>query len=170
MLKRLVLVVAVVLCGAVLGGGWSLALEPEEMLSDPQLEERAREISKGLRCVVCQNQSIDDSDADIAADMRRLVRERLVEGDTDRQVLDRMVEYYGDYVLLTPRFSLENFFIWAAAPLALLVGLGWYFRRTGRFPGAPSEPVVSVAGASMEAGAKPLTPEEQARLNALLKD
>ena len=96
--------------GGFLGGslGPALALEPEERLGDPALEARAREISKGLRCVVCQNQSIDDSDAQIAGDMRKLVRERLLAGDSDAAVLDRMVAYYGEYVLLQPRFSVKK--------------------------------------------------------------
>ena len=83
----------------------ALAVEPSEMLSDPALELRAREISRELRCVVCQNESVDDSPAEVAHDIRRAVRERLVAGDTDRQVLDYMVGRYGDYVLLDPPFK-----------------------------------------------------------------
>ena len=99
----------------------ALAVEPSEMLKDPALEARAREIGQALRCVVCQNQSIDDSAAEVARDMRRAVRERLSAGDSDTQVFDFMVARYGDYVLLKPPFKLGTLFLWLGAPLVLLI-------------------------------------------------
>ncbi|MEO1986034.1 MAG: cytochrome c-type biogenesis protein [Martelella sp.] len=102
----------------------SHAVEPDEMLADPILETRAREISKDLRCVVCQNQDIDSSNAGVARDLRLLVRERLVAGDTDQQVLDYIQARYGDYVLLKPPFKPETYALWLT-PLALfLLGAG----------------------------------------------
>ena len=120
------------------------ALEPEERLPDPALEERAREISLGLRCVVCQNQSIDDSDASIARDMRRVVRERLVAGDDDRAVEDYLVARYGEYVLLAPRWSAATLLLWTA-PLLLLAGAFAFF-LTRRAP--PEAPPLSEAEAA----------------------
>ena len=102
----------------------ALAVGPGEILSDPVLEQRARDISAGLRCLVCQNQSIDDSDADLARDLRVLVRERLVAGDSDEQVRQYLVDRYGEYVLLNPRLNEHTILLWVAAPLLLLVGLG----------------------------------------------
>ena len=100
------------------------ALSPDEVLPDPVLEQRARDISAGLRCLVCQNQSIDDSDADLARDLRVLVRERLVEGDSDEAVRQFLVDRYGEYVLLNPRLNNHTVLLWIAAPGLLLVGLG----------------------------------------------
>lgn len=97
------------------------AVEPDEILSDPVLETRAREISKGLRCLVCQNESIDESHASLARDLRILVRDRLVAGDTDTQVVDFIVERYGEYVLLQPRVTGANWLLWGAGPLMLLI-------------------------------------------------
>ena len=102
----------------------ALAVGPGEILPDPALEQRARDISAGLRCLVCQNQSIDDSDADLARDLRVLVRERLVAGDSDEQVRQYLVDRYGEYVLLNPRLNEHTILLWVAAPLLLLVGLG----------------------------------------------
>jgi cytochrome c-type biogenesis protein CcmH len=102
----------------------ALAVGPGEILPDPVLEQRARDISAGLRCLVCQNQSIDDSDADLARDLRVLVRERLVAGDSDEQVRQYLVDRYGEYVLLNPRLNEHTILLWVAAPLLLLVGLG----------------------------------------------
>ncbi|MGE0501438.1 MAG: cytochrome c-type biogenesis protein [Rhizobiaceae bacterium] len=99
------------------------AVQPDEVLADPALEARARDISAKLRCMVCQNQSIDDSDADLAKDLRVLVRERLMAGDTDDEVIDFLVARYGEYVLLEPRFNLRNAALWAA-PMVLLLGGG----------------------------------------------
>ena len=110
----------------------ALAVNPTETLKDPTLEARAREISKGLRCLVCQNQSIDDSDATLARDLRILVRERLTAGDSDTQVVDYLVSRYGDFVLLKPPFKVGTFVLWlgpfAIFTLALFVGI-IFFRR-----------------------------------------
>ncbi len=99
-----------------------LAVEPSEMLDDPVLEGRARELSKGLRCLVCQNENIDDSNAGLAADLRILLRERLTAGDTDEQAVQYIVDRYGDYVLLKPRFNQSNLILWLAGPGLLLFG------------------------------------------------
>src|SRR6185295_9769809 len=99
----------------------ALAVDPSEMLKDPALEARARELGQTLRCVVCQNQSIDDSAAEVARDMRRAVRERLSAGDSDSQVYDFMVARYGDYVLLKPPFKLGTLVLWLGAPILLLI-------------------------------------------------
>jgi len=99
------------------------AVLPDEMLADPAMEARAREISGELRCLVCQNESIDNSNADLARDLRILVRKRLVAGDTNQQVLDYIVARYGEFVLLKPSFALHNLFLWVA-PFVLLVGGG----------------------------------------------
>ena len=108
----------------ILMAGTALAVEPGEILDDPALESRARDISKGLRCLICRNESIDESDADLARDLRLLVRERLVDGDSDDQVVAFVVERYGEYVLLSPRRDGINLVLWAAAPILLLAGLG----------------------------------------------
>ena len=112
--------------------GAALAVEPDEMLDDPVLEERARELSKGLRCLVCRNESIDESNADLARDLRILVRERLVEGDTDEEVIDFLVARYGEYVLLNPRATGSSLILYIAGPAMLLAALGIsaaYLRR-----------------------------------------
>ncbi len=144
---------------ALVSGTLALAVEPDEMLDDPALEARARELSKVLRCVVCQNQSIDDSAADIARDMRLLVRERLVAGDTDSQTIDHMVARYGDYVLLRPPFQTNTLALWVGPPLmavvvATLVLL--FFRVYQREQGARTGP-------------EPLTPTDRAQLDALVE-
>jgi cytochrome c-type biogenesis protein CcmH len=122
---------ALVLVTALLFGGSALALSPHEILADPVLEQRARDISAGLRCLVCQNQSIDDSDADLAKDLRVLVRERLVAGDSDEDVRQYVVDRYGEYVLLNPRVGGHTILLWIAAPVLLLGGLGMLW-LTGR--------------------------------------
>ena len=99
-----------------------LAVDPDEVLADPALEARARAISADLRCLVCQNQSIDDSDADLARDLRLIVRERLVAGDTDAEVVQYVVDRYGEFVLLRPVVALHTILLWAAAPVVLLIG------------------------------------------------
>ncbi|MFT5182423.1 MAG: cytochrome c-type biogenesis protein CcmH [Alphaproteobacteria bacterium] len=137
----------------------ALAVEPDEVLNDPALEARAREISKVLRCVVCQNQSIDDSNADIARDMRLLVRERLVAGDTDPQTIAHMVARYGDYVLLRPPFQANTLALWIGPPLmafivATLAVL--FLRMYQRERHARTEP-------------EPLTPTDRAQLDALVE-
>ena len=110
------------------------AVSPDEMLDDPVLEQRARDISGGLRCLVCQNQSIDDSDADLARDLRILVRERLVAGDTNAEVEQYLVDRYGEYVLLNPRLNNHTLILWIAAPVLLAFGLGglWFAKRGSR--------------------------------------
>lgn len=131
----------------------ALAVEPSEMLSDPALEARARALSRALRCVVCQNESVDDSPAEVAHDIRRAVRERLVAGDTDRQVLDYMVARYGDYVLLKPPFRARTLILWLGTPAVLLVsavGLWLSARRRGA-----------------TLGLAPLSDAERARLDML---
>lgn len=100
----------------------ALAVEPDEILADPAMEARARELSIEVRCMVCQNQSIDDSDAPLAKDLRVLVRERIVAGDTNEEVLSFLVARYGEFVLLKPRFTLANAFLWIAPIAVLLIG------------------------------------------------
>ena len=152
------LFLGLVLCLAAVSAG---AVNPDEMLDDPALEARAREISKGLRCLVCQNQSIDDSDADLARDLRVLVRERLVSGDSDGQVIDYVVSRYGDFVLLRPPFKATTYALWLGP--ALIGGLGilamvaFYRRRTA-------------AAAGVRAAPPPLTEDAKRRLETLLDD
>ena len=110
------LVVAILL---LLAGTPAFAVNPDEVLADPALEARARALSAGLRCMVCQNQSIDDSNADLAKDLRLLVRERLKAGDTDQQVIEYLVSRYGEFVLLKPRLSPHTILLWGM-PVALL--------------------------------------------------
>lgn len=99
------------------------AVQPDEVLSDPALEARARAISEGLRCLVCQNQSIDDSDAPLAKDLRLLVRERLKAGDSDTEIIDFVVARYGEFVLLKPRFEAHTLLLWFATPAVFLAAL-----------------------------------------------
>jgi cytochrome c-type biogenesis protein CcmH len=107
---------------ALSAGTPALAVQPDEVLSDPALEARARELSRELRCMVCQNQSIDDSDAPLARDLRVLVRERLQAGDGNSQVLDFLVDRYGEFVLLRPRLRWQTSLLWFAAPVLLIGG------------------------------------------------
>jgi cytochrome c-type biogenesis protein CcmH len=135
----------------------SWAVQPDEMLRDPVLEARARALSKELRCMVCQNESIDDSDAPLAHDLRVLVRERLKAGDTDQQVLDFLVARYGEFVLLKPPLSWHTVALWGLPPGLLIGGAVMLYvvaRRRGSDPASP-EPAS-------------LTPAEQARLAELL--
>ncbi len=139
---------------ASLFSGSALAVAPDEMLSNPALEARARSISEGLRCMVCQNQSIDESDADLARDLRLLVRERLTAGDTDAEVIDYVVSRYGEFVLLKPRLSTHTLLLWGA-PLALLL----------------AGTLAVLAAARRQRRESPsLSAEEQARLDAILRD
>jgi len=108
---------------ALIAPGGALAVQPDEMLKNPVLEARARNLSQELRCMVCQNQSIDDSEASLARDLRLLVRERLMQGDSDKQVLDFLVARYGEFVLLKPRFEPQTLLLWGIPPLSLLGGL-----------------------------------------------
>ncbi|WP_054308858.1 cytochrome c-type biogenesis protein [Mesorhizobium sp. 1M-11] len=139
---------------ALLTSGSAFAVKPDEMLSDPALEARARSLSAGLRCMVCQNQSIDESDADLARDLRVLVRDRLKAGDSDKQVIDYVVSRYGEFVLLKPRFEWRTALLWGAPVLLLLVG-GVFMLRATRRP-KPLE----TAG---------LSADEKAKLDAILK-
>ena len=150
-----VLVAAVVGLGALLAGtGVSHALQPGEVLSDSKLEQRARGISLGLRCLVCQNQSIDDSDAQVAQDLRRVVRQRLVAGDSDAEVRAYIVDRYGDFVLLKPPFNARTLLLWLGPVIVLLCGgaLVLWGRRRAR------------------AGTPALSAAEQAELQKLLDD
>lgn len=138
----------------------AFAVQPDEVLKDPAMEARAREISKELRCLVCQNQSIDDSNAPLARDLRVLVRERLVAGDDDSGVLGYITARYGDYVLLRPPFKASTYVLWIGPVVVLLLGiLGAALFLRGR-----NRP--ATAG-DTEA---PLTPEERARLDKLLRE
>ena len=115
----------------------ALAVQPDEVLPDPALEARARALSKELRCMVCQNQSIDDSDAPLARDLRLLVRERLKAGDSDTQVLDFLVARYGEFVLLKPRFDWPTALLWLCRLLVLVIGAVGAVRGSAALPPAP---------------------------------
>ncbi|MBR1155608.1 cytochrome c-type biogenesis protein [Bradyrhizobium sp. JYMT SZCCT0428] len=133
------------------------AVQPDEIMADPGKEARARDLSRELRCMVCQNQSIDDSEAPLARDLRLLVRERIAAGDSNRQVIDFLVARYGEFVLLRPRFNPHTLVLWLLPPLALLGGglaLWIYSRRRSKFPGTE--------------GLLKLTAEEEARLERLI--
>ena len=132
----------------------SRAVQPDEILKDPALEARARNLSSELRCLVCQNQSIDDSEAPLARDLRLLVRERLTQGDSDRQVLDFLVSRYGQFVLLKPRLELQTILLWGLPPAVLIAG------AIGLLMAARRRRKVAIDSA-------PLSPEEQQRLSAL---
>ena len=135
------------------------AVAPDEVLDDPVLEQRARELSAELRCMVCQNQSIDDSDAPLAKDLRILVCERLVAGDSNAEVIDFLVARYGEFVLLKPRLSVQTFVLWGLAPLALLIGIAVLYRGARKRRGAA--PVAA-------SGATRLSEDEQAELDRIL--
>jgi cytochrome c-type biogenesis protein CcmH len=136
--------------------GPGFAVQPDEVLDDPALEARARELSKVLRCLVCRNESIDESNAELARDLRVLLRERLVEGDSDTEAVEYIVDRFGEYVLLKPTVTGANWLLWAAGPLMLLIaaGAGFVYLR-GRARG--------VAGETAE-----LSPDEQDRLRKIL--
>jgi len=119
-MRRLVLISMLGLSVGLAGS--ALAVEPDEVLADPALESRARALSAELRCMVCQNQSIDDSNAPLARDLRILVRERIAAGDSDGEVVDFLVARYGEFILLKPRFSGRTALLWIAAPATLIVG------------------------------------------------
>lgn len=138
-----------VLC-LLLAAGLAWAVEPDEILGDPMLEERARDLSKQLRCVVCLNQDIDSSNAGVARTMRILLRERLVAGDSDEEVLDFFVERYGDFVLFRPRFKRSTYLLWLG-PLAIF-GLGaWIaFVAARRASGTQASPVTTALSAEEE--------------------
>ena len=135
------------------------AVQPDEVMPDPAKEARARELSRELRCMVCQNQSIDDSDAPLARDLRLLVRERIATGESDSQVIDFLVARYGEFVLLKPRFSPHTLLLWLLPPLALIGGglALWFYSRRRSNTGATADPALLH-----------LTAEEEARLERLL--
>ena len=141
---------------AVLVAVSAYAVQPDEMLADPALEARAREISRDLRCLVCQNQSIDDSDAPLAHDLRVLLRQRLTAGDTNEQAKQFLVDRYGDYVLLKPPFKKTTLVLWFAPPLFLLAGLA---AALAVYRQRRLKPVADA-----------LSAEEKERLDRLLKD
>ncbi|SPH17704.1 Cytochrome c-type biogenesis protein CcmH [Defluviimonas aquaemixtae] len=135
----------------------AFAVQPDEILDDPALEARARELSKGLRCLVCRNENIDESNAGLARDLRLLVRERLVAGDSDDEVIAYLVDRYGEYVLLQPTATGGNLILWIAGPAMFLAALGGaaiYLRR--RRPEAGAAPA-------------PLSKAERDRLDEILK-
>jgi len=137
----------------------ALAVQPDEVLEDPVLEERARDLSKGLRCLVCRNENIDESNADLARDLRLLVRERLVAGDSNDEAIDFIVDRYGEYVLLKPTTRGANWLLWAAGPMMLVLALAvalMYLRKRSVAGGAPEERGLSEA--------------EQARLKEILDE
>ncbi|WP_170791035.1 cytochrome c-type biogenesis protein [Ruegeria lacuscaerulensis] len=134
------------------------AVQPDEVLDDPVLEQRARDLSTGLRCLVCRNESIDESNADLARDLRLLLRERLVAGDTDDEAIRFIVDRYGEYVLLKPTVTGSNLMLWLAGPIMLLIAaaMGWNFLR--------KRSDVQVAGSDT------LSEAEKKRLEQILKD
>lgn len=133
----------------------ALAVQPDEMLDDPALESRAREISTGLRCLVCRNESIDESNADLARDLRLLVRERLVAGDTDAEVVEFVTDRYGEYVLLRPLVKGSSLLLWLAGPVMLVVALFVAALTLRRTPALPTDD---------------LTEAERERLSELTRD
>jgi cytochrome c-type biogenesis protein CcmH len=151
-MRRLALIVAFLWLAVASGA----AVQPDEVLSDAELEARARALSADLRCLVCQNQSIDDSDAPLARDLRLLVRERLVAGDSDAQVIDFLVARYGEFVLLKPRFAMHTLVLWIG-PFAILALAAFAALRWRRPVGADSP------------GEQALSAEEARRLDDLMK-
>lgn len=150
-MRRLILILALL-------AGPAVAVQPDEVLSDPALEARARQLSQGLRCLVCRNENIDESNADLARDLRLLVRERLVAGDSDSEVIAYLVDRYGEYVLLKPTATGENLILWIAGPAMLavaLAGAAVYLRRRRSAP---------------DAAPAPLSADERARLDEILKE
>jgi cytochrome c-type biogenesis protein CcmH len=128
------------------------AVQPDEILADPKLEQRARDLSTGFRCLVCQNQSIDESDAPLAKDLRILIREHLVKGDSDAEIRDFVVARYGEFVLLKPRFTASTAILWATPFLIILAGF-IVILRGRKISGVPAE--------------SPLSPEEQKAVREL---
>jgi cytochrome c-type biogenesis protein CcmH len=154
-MKRCFLVLALVWLAA-LPLGAEAALRPDELLEDPELEDRARALGKQLRCVVCQNQSIDDSNAELAQDFRRIVRERVVAGESDEQILQYMVDRYGEFVLLKPPITTGTIILWAGPFAVLLLGAGIAYTSARRKRDADE--------------VAELSPEERRRLSELLDD
>jgi cytochrome c-type biogenesis protein CcmH len=141
-----------------MGSPVAYAVQPDEIMADPARESRARDLSRELRCMVCQNQSIDDSDAPLARDLRLLVRERIAAGDSDAQVIDFLVARYGEFVLLKPRLKSHTLLLWLLPPLALAGGGFALWAYSRRRPG----------GSAAELSR--LTADEEARLSALMSD
>lgn len=154
-MMRLRAILLAVLAAVVLASG-ALAVTPEEKLDDPALEARARALSAELRCMVCQNQSIDDSDAPLAHDLRVLLRERIVAGDSDAEVMDFLVDRYGQFILLKPRFNAQTALLWAAPVLLLVLGAVAAFGVLRRRRGPGGEP------------GRGLSEEERAELDRIL--
>ena len=132
---RALLLLLLIGCGAP-----ALAVQPDEVMKDPALEARARSLSTELRCMVCQNESIDDSEAPLARDIRILIRQRIANGESNDAVRDYLVSRYGDFILLKPRFKLETLLLWLGPPLILCAGLATAFRARLRSPAA-TEPL-----------------------------
>jgi cytochrome c-type biogenesis protein CcmH len=156
---RKLIAISFVLLMAALAASAAHAVQPDEIMSDPAKESRARVLSRELRCMVCQNQSIDDSEAPLARDLRLLVRERIAAGDSDAQVIDFLVARYGEFVLLKPRLNPHTWLLWLLPPLAL-VGGGLALWRYGRRR--------SVSMAADDPSRFQLTAEEEARLERLI--
>ena len=147
-----------VFCVFLLPVGGAIAVQPNEVLKDPELEARARNLSKDIRCLVCQNQSIDDSNAGLARDLRVLVRERLSEGDSDEQILDFLVKRYGDFVLLKPPVKASTYALWYGPIVIFVLGvIGLVFFMRGRRPTAATQPAA-------------LSEDEESRISALLDE
>ena len=149
----------IVVALALIGTAPALAVQPDEVLADPALEARARALSKELRCMVCQNQSIDDSDAPLARDLRLLVRERLTAGDSDTKVVDFLTARYGEFVLLKPRFNAGTALLWLAPLIALALGGAGVVAALRRRRAKPE---------SADAAEPVLTAAERARVMELL--
>jgi cytochrome c-type biogenesis protein CcmH len=158
-LKRILSCVFVLVVMA--GSPSAYAVQPDEIMSDPAKELRARDLSRELRCMVCQNQSIDDSEAPLARDLRLLVRERIAAGDSDAQVIDFLVTRYGEFVLLKPRLNPHTWLLWLLPPLALAGG-GFALWAHGRRRMKP--------GASQDDALFKLTADEEARLERLIAE
>ena len=143
---------------AAIGLSSAYAVQPDELMADPAKEARARNLSRELRCMVCQNQSIDDSEAPLARDLRLLVRERIAAGDSDAQVIEFLVARYGEFVLLKPRLEPQTLLLWLVPPLVLVGGGAALWISARRRPKDPSETTVS------------LTADEEAKLAALMSE
>ena len=152
-MKRLILALALILSAP-----FAYAVQPDEVLPDPAMEQRARDISAGLRCLVCRNESIDESNAELARDLRLLVRERLLEGDTNDEVVDYVVDRYGEYVLLNPTTSGSNIVLWLAGPIMAVIALilAFFYLRGRSTPKPGTEDRLSA--------------DEEARLSEILRD
>lgn len=147
-MKRLILILCLLAAPV-------FAVQPDEVLEDPALEQRARALSEGLRCPVCRNESIDESNAAISRDLRLLLRERLVAGDSDAEALQYLVDRYGDYILLNPKVEGANILLWLAAPLMLILAGGVAF--------------VTIRGRANAPAAEALSADEQKRLDEIMR-